>query len=73
LAARSRKLRELHGLEPNVILRETFSMPLHAAPLQARKIIDEHPAGRYMKIVETWRQLSDGQIEFTVRRLPTAD
>ena len=32
LAARSRKLRELHGLEPDVILRETFAMPLHAGP-----------------------------------------
>jgi hypothetical protein len=53
LVARSRKLRELHGLEPDVIPRETFAMPLHAASLQTRKIIDEHQAGRCMKIVET--------------------
>jgi hypothetical protein len=26
-----------------------------------------------MTIVEKWRELPDGQIEFTVRRLPTAD
>ena len=27
----------------------------------------------YTTIIENWRQLSDGQIEFAVRRLPTAD
>jgi hypothetical protein len=37
-------LGELRRLEPDVILRETFTLPLHAALLQARKIIDEHPA-----------------------------
>jgi hypothetical protein len=29
-----------------------------------------YPAGGYMTIVENWRQLPDGQIEFTTRRLP---
>src|SRR5712671_1911323 len=27
----------------------------------------------YLPIVENWRQLSDGKIEFTMRRLPAAD
>ena len=31
------------------------------------------PAGGYMTIVEQWRQLPSGEIEFTMRRLPTAD
>jgi hypothetical protein len=31
------------------------------------------PPGGYMTIVANWRQLPDGQIEFTMRRLPTAD
>jgi hypothetical protein len=31
------------------------------------------PVGGYMTIVEKWRQLPNGQIEFTMRRLPTAD
>jgi hypothetical protein len=26
-----------------------------------------------MTVVENWRQLPDGQIEFTMRHLPTAD
>jgi hypothetical protein len=40
---------------------------------KAREILNEYPAGGYMTIVENWRQLSDGQIEFTMRRLTTAD
>ncbi len=44
-----------------------------AARLKARRILDEYPAGGYMTIVENWCQLPDGQIVFTVRRLPTAD
>jgi hypothetical protein len=30
-------------------------------------------AGGYMTIVENWRQLPDGQVQFTMRRLPAAD
>jgi hypothetical protein len=48
-------------------------LPLHVARLKARQILDEYPAGGYMTVVENWRQLPDGQIEFTMRRLPTAD
>ena len=52
---------------------ETIILPLQAARLKARQILDERPADSYMTIVENWRQLPDGQIEFTIRRLPTAD
>jgi hypothetical protein len=27
----------------------------------------------YMTEIEYWRELADGRIEFTIRRLPTAD
>jgi hypothetical protein len=50
-------------------LRETFTLPLHAARLKARRTLDAYPG----TVIENWRQLSDGQIEFTMRRLPTAD
>jgi hypothetical protein len=73
LADRWRKLGELHRLEPDVILRETFTLPLQAALLQARQLLNERPAASYVKIVENWCQLPDGQIEFMMRRLPTAD
>lgn len=74
MADRSRELREVRRLAgDHGFLRETFTLPLHAARLKARQILDEYPAGRYITIVENWRQLPNGQIKFTMRRLPTAD
>jgi hypothetical protein len=52
---------------------ETFTLPIEIARVKAREILDELPQGGYMTIVECWRQLADGQIEFTMRRLRTAD
>jgi len=46
---------------------------LEAARRKARGIIDEIPQRGYLGIVERWRQLPDGLIEFTVRHLPTSD
>jgi hypothetical protein len=40
---------------------------------RARSILDQFPQGGYMTVVENWHQLPDGQIEFTMRRLATAD
>jgi hypothetical protein len=73
IADRNRELRDLRRLGPDGFLREKFTLPLNAARLKARQILDEYPAGGYMTTVENWRQLPDGQIEFTMRRLPTAD
>jgi hypothetical protein len=52
---------------------EIFTMPVDAARNKAREILNQLPLGGYTAVVENWRQLSDGQIEFTMRRLPTAD
>jgi hypothetical protein len=52
---------------------EVFALPIDAARLKAREIIDQPAQSGYLPIVENWRQLSDGRIEFTMRRLPTAD
>jgi hypothetical protein len=60
----SRKLSDLH---------ETIILPLHEARRKAREILDESPQDGYMTVVERWRQLPDGQIEFTMRRLRTRD
>jgi hypothetical protein len=49
-----------------------FTLPIDAARLKAREIIDQFPQTGFMPIVENWRQLPDGQIEFTMRHLPTA-
>jgi hypothetical protein len=51
----------------------TLTLPVDAARLKAREILYQIPPGGYLPIVENWRQLSDGQIAFTIRHLPVAD
>jgi hypothetical protein len=52
---------------------QTFTLPLEAARLKVRDILDRVPQRGHLEIVERWRQLPDGQIEFTMRRLRTSD
>lgn len=53
--------------------RETFALPLEEARARARSIFSRYPKAAYMTEVESWRDLGDGRIEFTMKRLPTAD
>ena len=53
--------------------RETYTLPRQAARVKARDVLDRFPAAGYGTVVESWRLLDDGRIEFTMRRLPTAD
>ncbi len=53
--------------------RETFTLPRLEARARAREWFDHYPKAAYMTEIEFWRELPDGQIEFTIRRLPTAD
>jgi hypothetical protein len=55
------------------LLRENFRLPVEAARSKAREILSQFPQGGYITVVEQWRQLPDGQIEFTMRRLRAAD
>ena len=73
VADRVLELRDLRKLSDDESLRETFTLPLHAARLKARQILNEYPQSGYTTVVESWRQLPDGHIEFTMRRLPTAN
>lgn len=50
-------------------LRETFTLPREAA----RDFLNRYPKAAYMSSVERWRELPDGAIEFTMRRLASAD
>ncbi len=59
----------MSGTQPTAI----FKLPLESARLKAREILDQFPQAGYATVVENWRQLPDGQIEFTMRHLPTAD
>ena len=73
VADRSLELRDLRKLAEDDFLRQTFTLPLHAARLKARQILNAYPRSGYTTVVESWRQLPDGHIEFTMRRLPTAN
>jgi hypothetical protein len=53
--------------------RETFVLEREAARAKAREILTRFPKAAYMTEVESWRELPDGRIEFTMRRLPSAD
>jgi hypothetical protein len=53
--------------------RETFTLPRFEARAKAREWFDRYPKAAYMTEIEFWRELADGQIEFTIRRLPSAD
>ena len=54
-------------------LRETFSLPREEARAKAKAYLKAYPKAAYMSEVERWRELPDGGIEFTMRRLRTAD
>jgi hypothetical protein len=53
--------------------RETFTLPREEARAVARAWFDRFPKAAYMTEVEAWRETADGRIEFTMRRLPSAD
>jgi hypothetical protein len=54
-------------------LRETFTLPRDKARVKARDFLTRYPKAGYMSVVESWRELPGGDIEFTMRRLPSAD
>jgi hypothetical protein len=54
-------------------VRETFTQPRDEARRTARAYLDRYPSAAYMSAVEHWRELPDGVIEFTMRRLRTSD
>jgi hypothetical protein len=59
--------------EADGFVRETFALPRAGARARARAFLDSYPQAAYMSEVEHWRELPDGGIEFTMRRLRTAD
>ncbi|MGP9819603.1 hypothetical protein ACTZWW_06275 [Salinarimonas sp. NSM] len=59
-----------HG---DAFARQTYRLPRDQARETARDWFARYPKAAYMTRVESWRVLDDGLIEFTMRRLPTAD
>ena len=54
-------------------LRETFTLPRAEARTKARDFFTRFPKAAYMSGVESWRELPGDDIEFTMRRLRSAD
>ncbi|MBB4006343.1 hypothetical protein [Allorhizobium taibaishanense] len=54
-------------------VRETFRLDREAAREKAREWFDTYPKAAYWTEVESWRQLDGDAIEFTMRRLSSAD
>ena len=54
-------------------VRETFTLPRDQAREKARDYFARFPKAGYMSSVESWRELPEGVIEFTMRRLRSAD
>ncbi len=53
--------------------RETFTLPRADARARAKAFLKQYPAEAYMTVVDAWRELPGDRIEFTMKRLPTAD
>jgi hypothetical protein len=52
---------------------EILTLSLDAARRKAREIIGQSPQRGFLPVIEKWRQLPDGQIEFAIRHLPSSD
>jgi hypothetical protein len=53
--------------------RETFRLPREAARAKAKEQFRKFPSAAYMTKIESWRVLDGDAIEFTMRRLRSAD
>jgi hypothetical protein len=53
--------------------RDTYTLKRGEAREKARDYFLKFPKAAYMTEIESWRELPDDRIEFTIRRLPSAD
>jgi hypothetical protein len=53
--------------------REIYTLPRGDAREKARDYFAKFPKAAYMTEIESWRELPGDHIEFTIRRLPSAD
>ena len=61
------------GMRADSYRRETFALPRAAAREKAKEMFKRFPKAAYQTEIESWRVLPDDCIEFTMRRLPSAD
>ena len=73
VAARAAQALRKRPARTDAFRRETFALPREEARAKAREMFNRFPRPAYMTEIESWRELPGDQIEFTMRRLPTAD
>jgi hypothetical protein len=73
LARRARAQADDESRRESAWRRETFTLPRAEARDKAREWFARFPKAAYMTEIESWRELADDRIEFTMRRLPSAD
>ena len=64
-----RSAKALHARPRDTFRRDTFALPRE----KAREMFRRFPKAAYMTEIESWRELPGDRIEFTMRRLPSAD
>ena len=72
-ADRRRAMRQTSGTRVDSWMRETKVLPRDEAREFARNFLKKYPKAAYWSEVESWRLLEGDIIEFTMRRLPSAD
>lgn len=70
---RSRGTQKQRPAERDGWKRQSFTLPRLEARAKAREWFGKFPKAAYMTEIEYWRELGNDQIEFTIRRLPSAD
>jgi hypothetical protein len=68
-----RSAKALQARPRDAFRRETFALPREKAREKAREMFRRFPKAAYMTEIESWRELPGDRIEFTMRRLPSAD
>jgi hypothetical protein len=61
------------GKSATVWKRQSYVLPREEARKAAREFLKKYPRAAYWSEIESWRVLEGDVIEFTMRRLPTAD
>jgi hypothetical protein len=65
--------RSMAGLVSGAMNPLVIVLPIDEARSKVREIINQVSNSHFIPVVENWRQLSNGQIEFTVRTMRTSD
>ncbi|WP_176085454.1 hypothetical protein [Martelella sp. HB161492] len=68
-----KRIRDHRQAESDGFVRSRYVLSREEARAKAREWFDAWPKAAYWTEVESWRLDEDGRIEFTMRRLSSAD